>query len=76
MGRRSITGGVQAAGLHRIRFDFNVDGVRYRPTLPWTPTEGNLRRARQHLTSIKARIAAVDSVWRPAIGALPMAGVR
>ena len=33
-------------------------GVRYRPTLPWTPTETTLRRARQHLVGINARIAA------------------
>jgi hypothetical protein len=33
-------------------------GVRYRPTLPWTPTEANLRRARQYLIGIKAQIAA------------------
>ena len=34
-------------------------GVRYRPTLPWTPTETTLRRARQHLIGINARIAAI-----------------
>jgi integrase len=33
-------------------------GVRYRPTLPWTPTETTLRRARQHLIGINTRIAA------------------
>ncbi|MCK9540348.1 Arm DNA-binding domain-containing protein [Dokdonella sp.] len=58
MGRRSLTGGVQPAGPHRIQFDLNIDGVRYRPTLPWIPTEPNLRRARQLLASIKLRIAA------------------
>lgn len=58
MGRRSITGGVQPAGPHRIQFDFKIDGIRYRPTLPWLSTEPNLRRARQLLDSIKLRIAA------------------
>jgi hypothetical protein len=42
----------------RIRFDFRVEGVRFRPTLPWTPTEGNLRRARVYLARIKAQIEA------------------
>ena len=35
-----------------------MEGVRYRPTLPWVPTPTNLRRARQHLVGIKARISA------------------
>ena len=58
MGRKSITGGVRPAGLSRIRFDFNVDGHRFRPTLPWIPNETNLQRARAHLARIKAQIAA------------------
>jgi integrase len=57
MGRRSITGGVVPAN-GRIQFDFSIDGARYRPTLCWEPTEANLRRAREHLRRIKARIAA------------------
>jgi integrase len=57
VGRRSITGGVRAKGSDRIQFDFEYNGVRYRPTLARTPTEGNLRRARQQLEDIKARIA-------------------
>lgn len=57
MGRRSVTGGVRAKGSYRIQFDFNFGGVRYRPTLPRIPTEGNLRRARKQLEDIKARIA-------------------
>jgi integrase len=57
MGRRSITGGVVPAN-GRIQFDFAIDGVRYRPTLRWQPTEVNLRRAREHLRRIKAGIAA------------------
>ena len=53
-----MTGGVTVAGRERIRFDFKFDGVRYRPTLLRTPTESNLRRAREHLVGIKDRIAA------------------
>src|ERR1700719_790693 len=52
MGRKSKTGGVTAAGPARIRFDFQFEGVRYRPTLRRTPTETNLRRARQQLDGI------------------------
>ena len=58
MGRRSLSGGVRPAGPDRIQFTFMFAGVRYRPTLPWTPTETTLRRARQHLIGINARIAA------------------
>lgn len=58
MGRKSITGGVIPAGLSRIRFDFTLDGQRFRPTLPWIPNEANLQRARTHLARIKAQIAA------------------
>src|SRR5258708_13700686 len=58
MGRTSMTGGVTVAGRERIRFDFKFDGVRYRPTLLKTPTESNLRRAREHLAAIRQRIAA------------------
>lgn len=39
MGRKSISGGVMRAGPGRIRFDFTVDGRRFRPTLPWIPNE-------------------------------------
>lgn len=58
MGRISRTGGVAPLGHKRIQFDFTIDGVRYRPTLPWIPHEANLRRAREHLRRIKARILA------------------
>lgn len=58
MGRRSITGGVTPAGPIRIRFEFSIHGVRFRPTLKWPPHEANLRRARSHLARIKAQIAA------------------
>ena len=58
MGRRSLSGGVRRAGHSRIQFAFIFEGTRYRPTLPRTPTEANLRRAREHLVGIKARIAA------------------
>lgn len=58
MGRRSLTGGVRRAGPDRVQFTINVDGARYRPTLRWVPTEAGLRRARQHLIGINARIAS------------------
>jgi len=58
MGRKSITGGVRPAGPGRIQFDFSIDGQRFRPTLPWRPTESNLQRARAYLARIKAQIAA------------------
>jgi integrase len=50
--------GVSAKGLHRIQYDFMLDGARYRPTLPRAPTEANLKRSRTHLEDIKARIKA------------------
>src|SRR6266403_5190087 len=56
MGRRSMTGGVVSKGSQRIQYDFRLNGVRYRPTLKQVPTEGNLRRAREHLKAIKERI--------------------
>jgi integrase len=58
MGRKSISGGVVPVGSHRILFDFTIEGMRYRPTLPWVPHEMNLRRARELLARIKAQIAA------------------
>jgi hypothetical protein len=61
MGRKSITGGVMPAGTNRVRFDFSIDGKRFRPTLPWTPNETNLRQARSYLTRIKAQIELVHS---------------
>lgn len=57
-GRKSITGGVMPAGPARIQFDFRIEGQRFRPTLPWVPTDTNLRRARATLARIKAQIAA------------------
>jgi integrase len=57
MGRKSETGGVRAAGDARIQFTFKFEGIRYRPTLLRIPTEANLRRAREQLTAMKARIA-------------------
>ena len=56
MGRRSISGGVRAAGPDRIEFTFTYQGKRYRPTLLRTPTEKNLLRARQQLADIKSKI--------------------
>jgi integrase len=58
MGRHSTTGGVIAFGQDRIQFEFQFEGRRFRPTLLMTPTALNLRRARENLRRIKARIAA------------------
>jgi integrase len=58
VGRKSISGGVMPFGPHRIQFDFTIEGVRYRPTLPRVPHETNLRRARELVGRIKAQIAA------------------
>ncbi len=63
MGRKSIRGGVCALGSDRIQFDFEFDGVRYRPTLKRSPTEANLKRARKQLEEIKQRIAAGTFVF-------------
>jgi len=57
MGRRSVINGVSAFGADRIQFDFELDGVRYRPTVKREPTEVNLRRARRQMADIKRRIA-------------------
>lgn len=58
MGRKSISGGVVPTGTNRIQLDFNIDRTRFRPTLPWVPTETNLRRARAQIVQIKAQIRA------------------
>jgi hypothetical protein len=58
MGRKSITGGVMAAGPARIQFDFRIAGQRFRPTLSCIPTETNLRRARATVARIEAQIVA------------------
>jgi integrase len=57
MGSKWFTGGVSAAPHDRIRFDFMLEGVRYRPTIRRPPSESNLRRARERLESIKHQIA-------------------
>jgi len=49
---------VSPFGRHRIQFDFTIDGRCYRPTLPWTPHEANLRQARELSSRIRAQIAA------------------
>ncbi len=46
------------AGAARIQFDFRIEGRRFRPTLPWIPTEANLKRARAILARVKAQILA------------------
>jgi len=53
VGRPSSTGGVSARGSNGIQYDFMLEGVRYRPTIKQTPTEANLRRAREHLKAIR-----------------------
>jgi integrase len=58
MGRKSIMGGVRPKGLRRIQFDFEIDGVRFRPTLPWAPTPANLEQAQKLNARIKAQIEA------------------
>ncbi len=63
MGRKSISGGVSSLGSDRIQFDFEFDGVRYRPTLKRSPTEANLKRARKQLLEIRQRIAAGTFVF-------------
>jgi integrase len=63
VGRNSIHGGVNALGSNRIQFDFEFDGVRYRPTLKRSPTEANLKRARRQLVEIRQRIAAGTFVF-------------
>lgn len=50
-------------GSDRIQFDFEFDGVRYRPTLKRSPTEANLKRARKQLVEIRQRIAAGTFVF-------------
>lgn len=56
--RRSRNGGITPRGCRAIQYDFMFEGVRYRPSPRRTPTEANLRRAREHLAAIKERIAA------------------
>lgn len=53
-----MTAGVTAKGRRRIQFEFRFEGARYRPTLLRTPSEANLRRAREHLAGMRERIAA------------------
>ena len=58
MRKKSYNGGIIALGDNRIQYDFMLEGVRYRPSLVRAPTAANLRRAREHLRQIKARIRA------------------
>jgi integrase len=58
MGKRLRTDGAIGVGRNRIRFDFNFEGRRYRPSVLMVPTEANLRRARERHRNIKERIAA------------------
>jgi len=64
MSRTSIAGGVIPAGANRIRFDFKYEGVRYRPTLLRTPSESNLRWARQHLEEARTVLRSIESSSR------------
>jgi integrase len=63
MGRKSIMGGVRPKGFRRIQFDFEIDGVRFRPTLPWIPTPANLELAQKLNARIKAQIEAGTFVF-------------
>jgi integrase len=63
MGRNSIMGGIRPKGLRRIQFDFEIDGVRFRPTLPWAPTPANLEQAQKLNARIKAQIEAGTFVF-------------
>lgn len=56
MGSKWFTGGVVASSRGRIQFDFQLNGVRYRPTIKRPPSEANLRRARERLEVIKRQI--------------------
>jgi integrase len=63
MGRKSIMGGIRPKGFRRIQFDFEIDGVRFRPTLPWMPTPANLEQAQKLNARIKAQIEAGTFVF-------------
>ena len=56
--RRSCNGGITPRGCRAIQCEVMFQGIRYRPSLRRTPTEANLRRAREHLAAIKERVAA------------------
>jgi len=51
-------GGVRAKPDNCIKFDFMLDGVRFRPTIRRPPTTQNLRAARERLAGIRQRIRA------------------
>jgi hypothetical protein len=61
MGTKWFTGGVAAASRGRIQFDFMFEGVRYRPSIQYPPSEANLRRARARLEQIKRQIEVAHS---------------
>jgi integrase len=63
MSRKAIKGGVRPKGFRRIQFDFVIDGVRFRPSLPWLPTPTNLEMARKLNARIKAQIEAGTLVF-------------
>ena len=56
MGTKWFTGGVVAVSRGRIQFEFMFEGVRYRPSIRYPPSEANLRRARARLEQIKRQI--------------------
>ena len=49
MGRKAERSGVSPLGKDRIRFNFEFEGKRYRPSIERAPTEGNLNRALKQL---------------------------
>ncbi len=57
MTRKTLRSGVSALGRDRIKFDFEFEGTRYRPSIKRAPTEGNLDRALKQLQGIRERIA-------------------
>ena len=61
MGSKGFTGGVVAAGRGRIRFDFILDGIRYRPTI-------------KRLARGDVGIVPVGADVRPSFRALPHIG--
>ncbi len=54
---------MKALGSDRVQFDFEFEGLRYRPTLKRNPSEANLRRGRKQLSEIKERIASGTFVF-------------
>jgi hypothetical protein len=63
-GRPSRSGGVEPAGPNYIRFDFTIEGKRFRPIKAWPSTEKNLHEARKYRAWICRRIVEGKSFSR------------